>query len=392
MKLRLDNPWAKPGLQAAAKVTLGLGLALLTMNLIAIRMYNLPSVPNPVFGDAHEPGRRFRQQIEGNGSGLWTSNCVRRAALPAAGHRPALLVLGDSYTEAIQVKDRDHFAHLLEQRLGGTPVLAVGRSGYSVADYVADAAKFRQLFAPYWVIIQVGAGDFEADAWTKKDGGYAYFERANQAAPAGAQEASRAKVASAGALKYLDVISVPLPQPGWLSTAVREKCPFWFPLVTFAYLRKSELKDWMQDQRQPWFHAAPAKPSVAASPAEDMEKYPLDEEMSLLAEAYGRRLTLLYLARFDPQNPSKETGTEKALHQLAEKHGVRFVSLREKFPELAAAGQAPYGFGNTRFNWGHWNCYGHRAAAELLFDDCQELNRASVIAGDGAVRRLEVGQ
>lgn len=357
----------------AVKVTLGAGLALLTMNLIAIRMFNIPSVPNPVFGDVHEPGKRFRQQIEGDGSGIWTSNCVRRACLPNAGQKPVLLVLGDSYTEAAQVKDEDHFAHLLEQQLGGIPVLAVGRPGYSVADYVAGAATFKRLFSPDWVIIQVGAGDFQADAWTKKEGGYARFEREEPSGRDQTEKATRTTGGSTAALGSLKIVSLPPSQPGWFSTVVREKCTFWFPLVTFAYLRKSEAKDWMEGHNEPWFHARAASFREEGRPKEEMGQYPLDDEMKLLAEAYERRLTLLYLPKFDPKDPLKEMEIEKVLKGLAEKNGVRFVSLRERFPELAATGQAPYGFDNTLFNEGHWNRYGHQAAAQLLVEECRKL-------------------
>ncbi len=155
--------------KVAVRVGSGLGLALLTMNLIATWMYNLPSAPNPMFGDVHEPGRRFRQQIEGNGSGVFTSNCVRRAALPAAGEGSVLMVLGNSYTEATQVRDQEHFAHMLEQRLGDIPVLATGIPGYSVADYVAEAGAFKKMFRPDWVIIPVRAADFGAGNISLRD-------------------------------------------------------------------------------------------------------------------------------------------------------------------------------------------------------------------------------
>jgi hypothetical protein len=171
-----------------------------------------------------------------------------------------------------------------------------------------------------------------------------------------------------------ELVSEPASPPGWLSTTVREKAAFWFPLVTFAYLRRSELREWVAGHDQPWFHAPTGRPGARGGQrAENAAQYPLDEEMRLLAEAYQQRLTLLYLPKFDPANPGGETATERALHGLAEEHGVRFVSLREKFPELAAAGRAPYGFANTRFNWGHWNRYGHQAAAELLYVECQTL-------------------
>jgi hypothetical protein len=339
------------------------------MNLAATWIYDLPSAPDPLFGDAHQPGRKFRQRIEGDGSGYFTSNCVRRASLPAGVQGPVLLILGNSYVEATQVADQDHFAHLLEQRLGGSPVLALGISSYSVADYIAGAATFKKLFRPNWVVIPVRAADFEANAWNKnKGGGYAFFKWTNRAAPVNAQESPSNPPPGA-----LQVIAVPVSQPGWLSTETRQNFPFWYPLVTFAYLRKSDLESWMDGHDRPWFHAVAEKPNAEERPDEEIGKYPLDEEMKLLANAYDGRLTLFCLPQFDPQNPSQESETEKALQRLAVKAGVRFVSLREEFPALAKAGHAPYGFDNTRFNWGHWNRYGHAAAAEVLLKESRQL-------------------
>jgi hypothetical protein len=360
--------------QAAGKVALGVGLALLTMNLAALWIYDLPSASNPLFGDVHQPGRRFRQRIEGNGSGVFTSNCVRRASLPATGRTPTLMVLGNSYTEATQVEDKDHFAYLLEQKLGGTPVLAIGISGFSVADYIAGAATFKKLFRPDWVVIPVRAGDFAANAWKKnKGGGYANFEMEKASSQAHDLQTPLVGEIATEPRGSLGVVSTPINQPGWLSTTTREKFPFWNPLVNFAYLRKSDLEAWMQGHDRPWFHAQAEESGVERRPEEGIGQYPLGDEMKLLANAYEGRLTLLYLPNFDPKFPAKESEAEKALRGLAEKHGVRFVSLREKFPALAEVGRAPYGFSNTRFNWGHWNRDGHEAAAKVLLGELRQL-------------------
>jgi hypothetical protein len=360
--------------QAAAKVTFGVGLALLTMNLASLWIYDLPSAPNPMFGDVHQPGRRFRQRIEGNGSGVFTSNCVRRASLPATDRTPVLMVLGNSYTEATQVEDKDHFAYLLEQELRGTPVLAIGISGFSVADYIAGAATFKKLFRPDWVVIPVRAGDFAANAWNKnKGGGYAYFEMEKASSQPRDLETPLVSEIVSEPAGLLRVVTTPISQPGWLSTETRERFPFWDPLVNFAYLRKSDLKAWMQGHDRPWFHAEAEVSGVERRPEEAMGQYPLRDEMKLLAKAYEGRLTLLYLPNFDPKFPAKESEAEKTLEKLAKRQGVRFVSLREEFPALAEAGHAPYGFSNTRFNWGHWNRDGHKAAAEVLFEELQQL-------------------
>lgn len=357
---------------AAAKIMMGVGFALLTMNLAALWIYDLPSAPNPLFGDVHQPGREFRQRIEGNGSGVFTSNCVRRASLPGANQKPVLMILGNSYTEATQVNDKDHFAHLLEEQLRDIPVLAVGISSYSVADYIAGAATFKKLFRPDWVIIPVRSADFEANAWNKnKGGGYAFFKRGNCPAKTEAPETTPDPKAFT-ATGSLQIVSQPVPQSGWLSTMTRERFPFWYPLVTFAYLRKADMEAWMLGHERPWFHAT-VEAAPKSRPEQETEKYPLEDEMKLLAAAYDRRLTLLYLPNFDPLNPSNESETEKKLQELAAKEGVRFVSLREKFPALAGAGHAPYGFSNTRFNWGHWNRSGHEAAAAVLFEESRQL-------------------
>src|SRR5258707_563754 len=91
--------------------------------------------------------------------------------------------------------------------------------------------------------------------------------------------------------------------------------------------------------------------------------------MQLLADVYQHRLTILYLPPFNPSKPSVPTEGEAILRNLAANSGLRFVSLRDKYQEMARKGRAPYGFSNTQFNHGHWNQFGHEAAAQLLFSN-----------------------
>jgi hypothetical protein len=251
--------------------------------------------------------------------------------------------------------------------------VALGISSYSAADYVAKAAAFKKLFRPQWVIIPVRGADFEENAWNQnKGGGYAFFERTDTNALTSASKLLTVPDATSPGTDDLQAVSTPVSSSGWFSTVVRERLPSWYPLVTFAYLRKSDLEAWMRGHEQPWFHAA-TEPAPGNRAGENLGKYPLEAEMKLLATAYDGRLTLLYLSAFDPANPSAASETEKKLHELAGKEGVRFVSLRQEFPRLAEAGLAPYGFNNTRFNWGHWNSNGHAAAAKVLFDEFRQL-------------------
>jgi hypothetical protein len=348
-------------LRTGGKLLAALALTLFLGNLIASRTCNCPTVFDPLLGRVPKPGARFYWKVEGNGDGIWTSNGVRRTSLPEHGSEGCLLVMGDSYTEALHVTDDEHFAHLLEKRLRENniqvPVLPVARSGFSVADYVSNASLYRKLFSPGWVIIQVGDDDFCNDAWTiGKPAGYAHFRRADDAGK-------------------LEIVNLP-PQNTGLCGLANDRFPWLLPIILFMQDRENLVLAWVKDRKQPWFHAENAEESNRRTPGIQVANYPVDQEMKMLAEAYDKRVILLYLPQFDPLQPGRETENETLLRKAAQAQGIHFVSLREKFPELAAAGQAPYGFVNTRFNAGHWNRYGHQAAADLLFDEYQRISHA----------------
>jgi hypothetical protein len=330
-------------------------------DLIATWTCNCPTVFDPLLGRVPKPGARFHWKIEGDGDGIWTSNCVRRASLPEHGSEGCLLAMGDSFTEAFQVTDDEHYAHLLEKRLRENhilvPVLPVARSGFSVADYVSNAGLYRKLFSPSWVIIQVGVEDFCKDAWNPgKPAGYAYFRRADQAG-------------------NLESVDLP-PRNTGMTGLFSDRCPWLLPIVLFMQDRKNLVTFWVKDRKQPWFHADPPQAGSRPNPGLLVANYPVHREMEMLAEAYDRRVILIYLPDFDPLQPDRETENEVLLRKAAQAQGLHFVSLREKFPGLAAAGQAPYGFVNTCFNAGHWNRYGHQAAADLLFDEYLRITHA----------------
>jgi hypothetical protein len=144
------------------------------------------------------------------------------------------------------------------------------------------------------------------------------------------------------------------------------------PLARFLHFRLFEYGEFFKNNRQPWFHATPERPRTA-TPSAGLDRYPVDEEMKMLGKAYDGRVTLLFLARFEPGALERESPAEKLVKKAAIAHGVHFVSLRERFQDLAGAGRAPYGFPNTDFNKGHWNKYGHAAGAEILMQEYKRI-------------------
>jgi hypothetical protein len=344
--------------RASTCFAIGLVLSLLTVGLIATRVEWSETEIHPLFGAVFKANQVVRSHLEGDGVGYWTSNGVRRASLPMKSDGPPILLVGDSFTEGLQVSDAEHYGHILERQLQlvgrSIPVLTFGKSGCSVADYVAISTNLMAVYAPRWVIIQVQDGDLLGGAWGKNAPGFAKFVQA-------------------GGKNDIKVVVQPLPGTRkksffkWLAGEFPSALPY-----SFIYHRVKEFQRWFQTEK-PWFRVNAQVATRSESMKPFGSEYPVDQEMKLLAEAFDHRLTLLYLAPFDPKNPAKESDGEVVLRKLATSTGIRFVSLRDKFPGLAQRGKSPYGFSNTQFNQGHWNSYGHEAAAQLLFNDLMTM-------------------
>ena len=340
------------------RLAVGLSLSLLVAGFVAASAQRSDSERHPLFGVIPKAGQAAWNHLEGDGVGYWTSNGVRRIRLPDQSDGRPILLVGDSFTEAIQVSDDEHYGHLLEKalRLEGKriPILTFGKSGCSVADYIASATNLQAVFKPQWVIIQAQDGDLFDGAWKKVSPGFARFVWGD-------------------GRSSIHLVLQPLPRKAQSSSLrqLAQRFPHVVP-YSFTYQRVKEFEKWFKTER-PWFRAA-APEAARSSPAEwSGFNYPVEEEMELLADAYQHRLTLLYLPPFDPRDPSAPTEGEALLRNLAGKNGIRFVSLKDSFQEMARNGRAPYGFSNTKFNYGHWNRYGHEAAAQLLFSDLMNL-------------------
>ncbi len=76
----------------------------------------------------------------------------------------SVVVLGDSYTEALQVNNEDKYVSVAERLLSQKNIAVnlhnFARNGRNVADYVYMAPVVNQLFSPSIVVIQVDASDF----------------------------------------------------------------------------------------------------------------------------------------------------------------------------------------------------------------------------------------
>lgn len=319
-------------------------LALALGELVLRQVYWRETIWDPDHGALPAPGSVQRYCIEGCGSSLWTDGGVRRASLPRPG-QPSVLVLGDSYTEALMIDDADVFSHRAERELRergrDLPFLNVGASGSSVADYVQRADEYRRRFTVHWTVAQVRGGDFGADAWNPTK---IHFRRAVD-----------------GTLE-----TVPAPP----LAAVDRLAPLRRSLSLFVFgvfRARQFLAAWAAEP--PPFRA----PGPSAAPPAPRD-YPVEEEFDRLVAAYDGRITLLVLS-----STGTETSFEDRVAARCRATRTSCVELRARFDDFARRHESPYGFSNSTWGRGHMNALGHHVAAELLIDELQRLHALDLL-------------
>lgn len=325
--------------------------AALTFELVVKPVYSLDIVNDPEFGPIVRPGSTVHFGLEGWGTSHWGPRGVRGVRPPANVTAP-ILAVGDSQTESFMVDDDVVYTAQLEAALRksdpSSSVLNVGKASHSVADYVRLAPRYIDAFHPRWTIIQVRDNDFGSDAFAK---GKRHF--VNE--PGGA----------------LTVVDVPEPARGGVGKLLwdaRQRSSF----IGYSFVRAGRFREAMAKEA-PLFRAGDPPAASADDVSEHAAAFPLDAELSALRDAWGGRLTILFLPDFDPHDPGHLSEIGQWLVERCRVTGTSFVSLGTAFPEFLARGHSPYGFANTKFNDGHMNAEGHAAAAELL---AREIERA----------------
>src|ERR1700692_1251831 len=131
-------------LRAMLFAVCGIALSLLTFE-VAFRLLLFQTIRlDPV---AHLPVATVTHRLgEGFGVSHWDANGIRRSP-HSCSNCARVLVIGDSYTEALQVNDGQTYAAVAETILAGPkPVrlLNAGVASASPADYTLQAVRYRK--------------------------------------------------------------------------------------------------------------------------------------------------------------------------------------------------------------------------------------------------------
>lgn len=333
----------RPGrLRAMIPAVCGIALSLLTFE-VAFRLLLFQTIRlDPV---AHLPIATATHRLgEGFGVSHWDGRGIRLSP-HSCSNCTRVLVIGDSYTEALQVNDDQTYASVAETILAGPkPVrlLNAGVAGASPADYTVQAAHYRKWIQPAWVVVQLNADDLGSDAFVPDK---VHFRQNG------------------------DGLTLVVPTPysyGRITQTlafIRERSA----LVNYAVARLDIARQGPKGPR--WFRAE-SESKVRAVP-EAPQSYPLEHELGLMRASYGNRITFLFLPLFDKPVENEELRFDRycrATHQSC-------VNFRASFEEFQRTGTAPYGFPNSGFGGGHLNPAGHVAVARLLANELRRLQQ-----------------
>ncbi|WP_027175735.1 alginate O-acetyltransferase AlgX-related protein [Desulfovibrio aminophilus] len=340
---------------------LGLAVAAVLLTLLGLeglcRTTGMaPDLPKPIFRDgvmAYAPNQtgtymvrdEIRASYRINAQG-WNSGRADSLA-PKTGTR--VVVIGDSYVEALQVDADQSLAEDLERLSPGTEVLRCGLSGIPLSQYVHLARRETPAWSPDVLVILLVHNDF-LESFIPPPGVHQ-------------QALLRLDVEDGRVLGERPIR--PYVRP-WYGLA-RESA-LWRYLRHRRQLGFQTLRDLILGKEPEIFQANMAPRAVAERLADVRAATDyLFGELDRASQAQGARLVLL----MDGDRGAIEAGhpgTSDALilnrlsAELAARRGIPFLDLHPAFAADFADEHQPFAFPHD----GHWNARGHAVAARAL--------------------------
>ncbi len=263
-----------------------------------------------------------------------------RAPVPNGKPRKTVLVLGDSYTEALQVSDREAFPEQTQTRLiaKGMDIgfYNAGVSGGAPPRYIAVGPYFQRTLQPDEVVVQLNESDFSTD----------YFDRAHNFFPEKTGDEYKVVVLPSAGKQRMTKL------PGF-STLLRSS------------LFQMASKKVVTGKAAASGNGRSSKVSAKLAGAE-LRRY-IQWSVKNLRSAYAN-LTLIYVPYINYYNlDDLGNPCEAILGEECGRAGVNLIDMRDIYVRhFLATGVCPNGFSNTSPGKGHINAVGHALLAEAL--------------------------
>jgi lysophospholipase L1-like esterase len=289
--------------------------------------------------------------------------------LPKQTNEIRILVLGDSYTQGLQVSDDELYTSILGKDLTSEnknqsiiTVINAGRPGASPAYYLYLANYYKSIIQPDYVVIQTNDTDWTDDIFNKTQNFY--------------EELINGQFESVKNNNFISgsTLANRFPKLQFLKELAN------FPIFHFAVSQIQDIlksqttnnkaidtnitsKGYQQDT------ALFEKNRIAFQPV-------MDSTLKGLRDSY-EKVVFLYIPSIDYNNLTSEpTSIENVFAITAKNNHVDVINMRDRYIQYYHQTYRPcYGFNNTSLGIGHINIYGHLLIAEKLNGFFQERFR-----------------
>jgi lysophospholipase L1-like esterase len=362
---------------------------------LTITKFNSPDasrfVPNK--GVTYIPHAYYRHTKEGFSEGYFNSHGFRD--YERTYEKPPdvfrILILGDSYTEALQVQLHESFPAVLEKKLnaygpGKFEVLALGQSGFGTADEYVRYLNIGVAYNPDLVVLAFLSGnDFRDNSKLLNPESlgvrfyYVFDNNHNLVLDRSAVDAYENN------LSYFKQIYQKIKANSHLLSLISER----IYLYRYQEARKeearvkdakskalgqfSELNIYQTDLPRPWKEAIEITKGIILSFKKSVEEHGSRFMLLSLSNAeqvhpeIGCHLKEQYNVVLDYEQP------DRILQEFTRKHKIMFLNLMPAFRDHhAKTGKYLHGFGSS--HQGHWNQAGHRLAAALIYEYLKDQN------------------
>lgn len=313
-------------------------------------------IPENAINDAdwgHEAAKDtyFFQATEGYGLTHYIEN--GEIATPFTGGS-SIVVMGDSFTEGLQVNDDEKYASIsekiLRERGYEVDIHNLGSSGLRVPDHIYRFDKIKEEYKPEIVVLQIDYANFLSDQNFNENQRNYFVEQPD------------------GTLK-LQHKSIPVRPAPYLLTLINRSTS----LVGYGYNRLLDIKSKILRT-----YTAPDNIASNVINGSILENKVLLAKISLLEKEFaGEKVIIILASPFptlrngimimeDPRYNDLVTLFQRA-------SGWEVVDPSAKFMELYHKGRFPSGFNNSSLGEGHWNIDGHAIVGTLLADALEKI-------------------
>jgi hypothetical protein len=325
-----------------------LAFAVLTAEAVARQIQYAPRVVDPDIGFVVPAGGVTRWAVEGNGTGHYGRDGVRSGG--DRGNGPSVIVVGDSFTEALHEDDEDTFvaraAADVERNGVALRLLNLGIAGQRTPMYAEHASVYLRRYAPVWSVVVLNDEDLTADMFVQNG---TYFSGGKDAGP-------------------LVLHPVPVQGAGVSARWRRAK-------TESALLQRTAIQSagFLGEMRQTRLFRGGTTVQARATET-DASQFPIGEALDTLFKAYDGRLTVVFLSRYAEDASAPPSPVEDVVAQHCRIAARSCVHLHTEFASFRGVGSAPYGHPNNGFNVGHLNALGHAAVGRVLARELLRLH------------------